>query len=414
MIHHRLRLFPRRFAPRQRDSAPHDPRRRSWILLTPSGAGAGSLRPCPVAIAGHSRRPTRPGPVILARRPTKSDRWCLRAGRRLGHDAESSSNSNFSSSPPSVADRACFRGCLRSPVGQAAPRGRGSPNQPRFLDRPGHASRSRGFRGHRQRAFWSETTVLRGGPLPTRGITGICGSCNPRGDSPSLFLAGVFTHDGIVDGRALRVVSGRPPDGRRFSYPRPRRLGHPAAAGSRFTQNDVRAIQPLPGGLVRPPACACLMDHAVMTRRRDKENPALAPAARSASPEIDPVSTRMVSPRLIRMPPWTTSRPRRQCGRDVALIALLISVGAAEDRKKNVVRRVEKIETLGRVEPRVPGACSVEADGTSPPPDGAPPNPHPQPGHGAAAIRGAGPGRWVHGPDGVGRLTDGPGRIGRE
>src|SRR5439155_9237011 len=73
------------------------------------------------------------------------------------------------------------------------------------------------------------------------GITGICGSGIVEVIA-ELFLAGVITEDGIVDGtmaaRTPRVIA----EGRTFSY-----LVHDGSAAGRprivVTQNDVRAIQ---------------------------------------------------------------------------------------------------------------------------------------------------------------------------
>ena len=75
------------------------------------------------------------------------------------------------------------------------------------------------------------------------GITGICGSGIIEVVA-ELFLAGVVTEDGVIDGalaaRTPRVV----PDGRTFSYVL-HAGGEGTAAGPRIaiTQNDVRAIQ---------------------------------------------------------------------------------------------------------------------------------------------------------------------------
>ena len=72
------------------------------------------------------------------------------------------------------------------------------------------------------------------------GVTGICGSGIIEVVA-ELYLAGVITADGVIDGalaaRTPRVVS----DGRTFSYV----LHEPADGGPRIlvTQNDVRAIQ---------------------------------------------------------------------------------------------------------------------------------------------------------------------------
>jgi Uncharacterized metal-binding protein len=90
------------------------------------------------------------------------------------------------------------------------------------------------------------------------GVTGICGSGIVEVIA-ELFLAGVITEDGIVDGalaaRTPRVIA----EGRTYSY-----LVHDGSAAGRprivVTQNDVRAIQLAKAALYA--GVRLLMDHA--------------------------------------------------------------------------------------------------------------------------------------------------------
>jgi uncharacterized 2Fe-2S/4Fe-4S cluster protein (DUF4445 family) len=89
------------------------------------------------------------------------------------------------------------------------------------------------------------------------GITGICGSGIVEVIA-ELFLAGVVTHDGIVDGslaaRTPRIVA----EGRTFSYVV--HEGGPHRPRIAVTQNDVRAIQLAKAALYA--GVRLLMDHA--------------------------------------------------------------------------------------------------------------------------------------------------------
>ncbi|HET6222163.1 MAG TPA: ASKHA domain-containing protein, partial [Dongiaceae bacterium] len=69
------------------------------------------------------------------------------------------------------------------------------------------------------------------------GVTGVCGSGIIEALA-EMYLAGIITQDGVVDG-ALAARSNRiQPEGRTFSY-----LLHDGEPSLRITQNDVRAIQ---------------------------------------------------------------------------------------------------------------------------------------------------------------------------
>jgi uncharacterized 2Fe-2S/4Fe-4S cluster protein (DUF4445 family) len=164
------------------------------------------------------------------------------------------------------------------------------------------------------------------------GVTGICGSGIVEVIA-ELFLAGVITTDGIVDGalaaRTPRVV----PDGRTFSY-----VLHDGQPRVAITQNDVRAIQLAKAALYA--GIRLLMDKAGADRVDEIR---LAGAFGS---QID-VFHAMV---LGLIPDCDLSRVASagNAAGTGALIALLS--GAARREIEEVVRRVEKIETA--MEPR--------------------------------------------------------------
>jgi uncharacterized 2Fe-2S/4Fe-4S cluster protein (DUF4445 family) len=163
-------------------------------------------------------------------------------------------------------------------------------------------------------------------------VTGICGSGIVEVIA-ELFLAGVITADGIIDGdlaaRTARIV----PDGRTFSY-----VLHDGQPRIVVTQNDVRAIQLAKAALYA--GVRLLMDrvgiHAV-------DGIHLAGAFGS---QIDPVHAMILG--LIPDCDLGHVRSAGNAAGTGALIALLS--GAARTEIEAVVRRVEKIETA--VEPR--------------------------------------------------------------
>ena len=178
------------------------------------------------------------------------------------------------------------------------------------------------------------------------GVTGVCGSGIVE-VLAELFLAGVITADGTIDGsmsaRTPRIV----PDGRTFSY-----LLHeggpgadlgdgevgPASPRLLITQNDVRAIQLAKAALYA--GARLLMDHlGVETVDRVK----LAGAFGS---QIDPLHALVLG--LVPDAPLDRVGAAGNAAGTGALIALL----SAEARREieTVVRTVEKIETA--VEPR--------------------------------------------------------------
>jgi uncharacterized 2Fe-2S/4Fe-4S cluster protein (DUF4445 family) len=173
------------------------------------------------------------------------------------------------------------------------------------------------------------------------GITGICGSGIIEVVA-ELFLAGVLTEDGVVDGalaaRSPRIV----PDGRTFSYLLydPAEAGASGLAGPRIaiTQNDVRAIQLAKAALYA--GVRLLMDQLEVDAVDEIR---LAGAFGS---EIDPTHAMILG--LVPDCDLASVRSAGNAAGTGALIALLS--GAARTEIEGVVRRVEKIETA--VEPR--------------------------------------------------------------
>ncbi|HEX7223308.1 MAG TPA: ASKHA domain-containing protein [Candidatus Limnocylindrales bacterium] len=168
------------------------------------------------------------------------------------------------------------------------------------------------------------------------GVTGICGSGIVEVIA-ELFLAGVITPDGIVDGslgaRTPRVIA----DGRTFSY-----LLHDGSAAGRpliaITQNDVRAIQLAKAALYA--GVRLLMDHAGI---ETVEEIRLAGAFGS---QIDTFHAMVLG--LIPDADLAHVKAAGNAAGTGALIALLSA--AARREIEEVVRSIEKIETA--VEPR--------------------------------------------------------------
>jgi uncharacterized 2Fe-2S/4Fe-4S cluster protein (DUF4445 family) len=183
--------------------------------------------------------------------------------------------------------------------------------------------------------LWSDEPGFAEATVDT-GITGICGSGIVEVIA-ELFLAGVITHDGIVDGtlaaRTRRIVA----DGRTFSY-----LVHDGTGAGRMritvTQNDVRAIQLAKAALYA--GVRLLMDHAGIEAVGEIR---LAGAFGS---QIDPFHAMVLG--LIPDAPLDHVKAAGNAAGTGALIALLSA--AARREIEDVVRRVEKIETA--VEPR--------------------------------------------------------------
>ena len=184
---------------------------------------------------------------------------------------------------------------------------------------------------------WSDEPAFAAG-IEETGISGICGSGIIEVVA-EMFLAGIITEDGVVDGalaaRTPRIV----PDGRTFSYilhagdekpgPRPRIA---------ITQNDVRAIQLAKAALYA--GVRLLMDQLAID---EVDEIRLAGAFGS---QIDPTHAMILG--LIPDCDLAHVRSAGNAAGTGALIALLS--GAARTEIEGVVRRVEKIETA--VEPR--------------------------------------------------------------
>jgi len=175
--------------------------------------------------------------------------------------------------------------------------------------------------------IWSDEPGFAEATVDT-GITGICGSGIVEVIA-ELFLAGVITPDGIIDGslaaRTPRVVG----EGRTFSY-----VLHDQSESGRpriaVTQNDVRAIQLAKAALYA--GARLLMDHAGIDT-------------------VDEVRLAGAFGRVLGLIPDAPLDRVKAAGNAAgtgALIALLS--GAARREIEAVVRRVEKIETA--VEPR--------------------------------------------------------------
>ncbi|HSL35017.1 MAG TPA: ASKHA domain-containing protein, partial [Candidatus Limnocylindrales bacterium] len=170
------------------------------------------------------------------------------------------------------------------------------------------------------------------------GVTGICGSGIVEVIA-ELFLAGVITPDGIIDGslaaRSPRVV----PDGRTFSYVLVEEGG---AGGARpriaVTQNDVRAIQLAKAALYA--GVRLLMDRAGI---ESVDEIRLAGAFGS---QIDTFHAMVLG--LIPDADLAHVKAAGNAAGTGALIALLSKAARVEIER--VVRTVEKVETA--VEPR--------------------------------------------------------------
>jgi uncharacterized 2Fe-2S/4Fe-4S cluster protein (DUF4445 family) len=168
------------------------------------------------------------------------------------------------------------------------------------------------------------------------GVTGICGSGIVEAIA-ELFLAGVITADGVIDGsladRTPRIVA----DGRTFSYVL---WDKPAEGRARITitQNDVRAIQLAKAALYA--GARLLMDHLGV------DAVGRVQLAGAFGSQIDPLHAMILG--LIPDAPLDRVGPAGNAAGTGALIALLSADARREIER--VVRTVEKIETA--VEPR--------------------------------------------------------------
>ncbi|MEX1171608.1 MAG: ASKHA domain-containing protein, partial [Chloroflexota bacterium] len=167
------------------------------------------------------------------------------------------------------------------------------------------------------------------------GVTGICGSGIIEVVA-ELFLAGVITADGVIDGSLAARTPRVEAEARTFSYVL--HDGGPAAPRILVTQNDVRAIQLAKAALYA--GVRLLMDQLGVEAVDEIR---LAGAFGS---QIDPLHAMVLG----LVPDCDPARVRGagNAAGTGALIALLS--GAARREIEGVVRRVEKIETA--VEPR--------------------------------------------------------------
>ncbi|MEQ8666030.1 MAG: ASKHA domain-containing protein [Rhodospirillales bacterium] len=164
------------------------------------------------------------------------------------------------------------------------------------------------------------------------GVTGICGSGIIEALA-EMFLAGIITTDGVIDG-AMAAKSARvQPDGRTFSY-----QIHTGEVDIRITQNDIRAIQLAKAALYA--GARLLMD------KLDIESVDRIVLAGAFGSHID-TKYAMVLGMIPDCPLDKVSSAGNAAGTG-ARIALLNQ--RARDEIEDVVKRIEKIETA--VEPR--------------------------------------------------------------
>jgi len=278
--------------------------------------------PC---IAGHVGADT--AGVILAEQPHQADRLTLVVD--VGTNAEIVLGDRRRLLAASSPTGPAFEGAQISGGQRAAPgaiervRIDAETLEPRF--------RVIGVDAWSDEPAFGEAMTVEGNP----GITGICGSGIIEVVA-ELFIAGVVTADGVIDGgfatRTPRIV----PDGRTFSF----MLHEGAGGGSRIaiTQNDVRAIQLAKAALYA--GVRLLMDELGVDAVDEIR---LAGAFGS---QIDPLHAMILG--LIPDCDLARVRSAGNAAGTGALIALLS--GAARTEIEGVVRTVEKIETA--VEPR--------------------------------------------------------------
>jgi uncharacterized 2Fe-2S/4Fe-4S cluster protein (DUF4445 family) len=287
-------------------------------LLTHPGARVYVL-PC---IAGHVGADT--AGVILAEAPHESEAVELVVD--VGTNAEIVLGNKYFLLAASSPTGPAFEGAQISSGQRAAP---GAIERVR-IDRATLEPRFRVIGSE----LWSDDPAFAAATADS-GITGICGSGIVEVVA-ELFLAGVITHDGIVDGslaaRSSRIVA----EGRTFSYVL--HEGGPDRSRIAVTQNDVRAIQLAKAALYA--GVRLLMDHAGIDA---VEEIRLAGAFGS---QIDPFHAMVLG--LIPDAPLDRVKGAGNAAGTGALIALLSA--AARREIEGVVRRVEKIETA--VEPR--------------------------------------------------------------
>ncbi|MEC8027643.1 MAG: ASKHA domain-containing protein [Pseudomonadota bacterium] len=168
--------------------------------------------------------------------------------------------------------------------------------------------------------LWSDTP----GFAAATGVTGICGSGIVEAIA-EMYLAGLLTADGIIDGRHAGRVTGIVAEGRTFSF----RLNETVT----ITQNDVRAIQLAKAALYA--GARLLMDALAVTR---VERIVLAGAFGS---QIDPLYAMVLG-----MLPDCDPAAMRAAGNAAGTGAVMALLDRhARPAIETTVRRVEKIET---------------------------------------------------------------------
>jgi uncharacterized 2Fe-2S/4Fe-4S cluster protein (DUF4445 family) len=177
------------------------------------------------------------------------------------------------------------------------------------------------------RRAWSDEPGFRGAK-----VTGVCGSGIIEAVA-ELFLAGVITSEGVIDGSLAERTPRVHADGRTFKY-----LLHDGEPRLWITQNDVRQIQLAKAALYA--GCRLLMDHAGIDEVHRIR------LAGAFGTHIDPVHA-MVLGLVPDCEPDRVTSAGNAAGTG-ARIALLNR--AARDEIEQVVRRVEKVETA--IEPR--------------------------------------------------------------
>ena len=181
-----------------------------------------------------------------------------------------------------------------------------------------------------------------GASIRQTGVTGVCGSGIVEVIA-QLYLAGVVTADGTIDGRMASRTPRVVAEGRTFSYVLHEPAGLDARSGASgprlvVTQNDVRAIQLAKAALYA--GARLLMDHLGV------DTVARVQLAGAFGSQIDPLHALVLG--LVPDAPLERVTAAGNAAGTGALIALL-SVAARREIEA-VVRTVDKIETA--IEPR--------------------------------------------------------------
>ncbi len=164
------------------------------------------------------------------------------------------------------------------------------------------------------------------------GVTGICGSGIIEVIA-EMFLSGVISADGVIDGSLADKTSRIVPDGRTFAY-----VLHEGDVNIRITQNDVRAIQLAKAALY---AGVCLlMDHL----RIDAVDRIRFAGAFGSHIDVKYAMVLGLIPDCV-LDKVTSAGNAAGTGARIALLDR-----SARQEIESVVRRVEKIETA--IEPR--------------------------------------------------------------